>query len=77
MKAAQNTEGDIRGKQSAAILLVKGHSTGNPWDDNHLVDFRVDDNPDPLAEMERLLMNFRAYEQMDNGYTALEKMTGC
>lgn len=72
MKAAQKAGGDIRGQQSAAILVVRGQATGKPWDDNHLVDLRVDDNPKALAELERLLKSFRAYEQMDGGYAALE-----
>ncbi len=72
MKAAQKAGGDIRGQQSAAILVVKGNATGKPWDDNQQVDLRVDDNPRALAEMERLLRSFRAYEQMDGGYAALE-----
>ncbi len=73
MKAAQKAGGDIRGKQSAAILVVKGESTGKPWDDNHLVDLRVDDGPNPIAEMERLLYTHRAYEHMSNGDLANEK----
>lgn len=72
MKAAQKAGGDIRGQQSAAILVVRGQATGKPWDDNHLVDLRVEDNPKALAELERLLRTFRAYEQMDGGYAALE-----
>jgi uncharacterized Ntn-hydrolase superfamily protein len=72
MKAAQKAGGDIRGQQSAAILVVRGQATGKPWDDNHLVDLRVDDHPKAMAEIERLLTTFRAYEQMDNGYAALE-----
>ncbi len=72
LKAAQKVGGDIRGKQSAAILVVKGQSTGKPWDENHLVDLRVDDHADPLAEMERLLKTHRAYEHMNNGDLAIE-----
>ncbi len=72
LKAAQKVGGDIRGKQSAAILVVKGEATGKPWDDNHLVDLRVDDHADPLAEMERLLKTHRAYEHMNNGDWAIE-----
>jgi uncharacterized Ntn-hydrolase superfamily protein len=64
--------GDIRGKQSAAILVVNGKSTGKPWDDNHKVDLRVDDNKSPLVEMERLLKTHRAYEHMNNGDLATE-----
>lgn len=72
LKAAQKVGGDIRGKQSAVILVVKGTSTGKPWDDNHLVDLRVDDHPAPLAELERLLKLHRAYEHMNNGDLAVE-----
>ncbi len=72
LKAAQKVGGDIRGKQSAAILVVKGEATGKPWDENHLVDLRVDDHAEPLAEMERLLKTHRAYEHMNNGDLAIE-----
>ena len=72
MKAAQKAGGDVRGQQAAAILVVKGQATGKPWDDNHLVDLRVEDNPKAMTELERLLKSFRAYEQMDAGYAALE-----
>lgn len=72
LKAAQKVGGDIRGKQSAVIIVVKGSSTGKPWDDNHLVDLRVDDHANPLAELERLLKLHRAYEHMNNGDLAVE-----
>lgn len=72
LKAAQKVGGDIRGKQSAAILVVKGEATGKPWDENHLVDLRVDDHVEPLVEMERLLKTHRAYEHMNNGDLAIE-----
>jgi len=72
LKAAQKVGGDIRGKQSAAILVVKGEATSKPWDENHLVDLRVDDNAVPLVEMERLLKTHRAYEHMNNGDLATE-----
>ncbi|KAF3890627.1 DUF1028 domain-containing protein [Tolypothrix bouteillei] len=72
LKAAQKAGGDIRGKQSAVIIVVKGTATGKPWDDNHLVDLRVDDHANPLAELERLLKLHRAYEYMNNGDLAVE-----
>ncbi len=72
LKAAQKVGGDIRGKQSAALLVVKGEATGKPWDENHLVDLRVDDHSEPLVEMERLLKTHRAYEHMNNGDLAIE-----
>jgi uncharacterized Ntn-hydrolase superfamily protein len=62
----------LRGKQSAAILVVAGKSTGQIWTDR-LIDLRVDDNDLPLVEMERLLKLFRAYEHMDKGDLATEK----
>lgn len=72
LKAAQKVGGDIRGKQSAAIIVVRGTATGKPWDDNHLVDLRVDDHAAPLSELERLLKLHRAYEHMNNGDLAVE-----
>ena len=72
LQAAENVGGDIRGKQSAAILVVAGKSTGQPWNER-LIDLRVDDNKAPLDELERLLKLYRAYEHMDKGDLATEK----
>ncbi len=72
LKAAQAAGGDIRGKQSAAILVVAGKSTGQPWNER-LIDLRVDDHKAPLDELDRLLRTFRAYEHMDKGDLATEK----
>jgi len=72
LKAAQAVGGDIRGKQSAAILVVAAKSTGQIWNDR-LIDLRVDDNDFPLVEMDRLLRLYRAYEHMDKGDLATEK----
>ena len=72
LKAAQAAGGDIRGKQSAAILVVAGKSTGQPWNDR-LIDLRVDDHEAPLDELDRLLRLFRAYGHMDKGDLATEK----
>ena len=69
--AAQATGGDIRGKQSAAILVVRGTSTGKPWEDR-LVDLHVEDHHEPLQEMRRLLQLHRAYEHMNAGDVAME-----
>lgn len=66
LEAAQREGGDIRGKQSAAILVVSGKSTGRPWVDR-LVDLRVEDSPDPIAELKRLVRIHRAYRHMDAG----------
>lgn len=69
--AAQEVGGDIRGKQSAAILVVKGRSTGQVWEDR-LIDLRVEDNPEPLKELNRLLKVHRAYGHMNAGDLAVE-----
>jgi uncharacterized Ntn-hydrolase superfamily protein len=72
LNAAQAVGGDIRGKQSAAILVVAGKITEQPWNDK-LIDLRVDDNNMPLVELDRLLKLYRAYEHMDKGDLATEK----
>ena len=72
LQAAQSVGGDIRGKQSAALLVVAGKSNGQPWNER-LIDLRVDDNEKPLMELDRLLRLFRAYEHMDKGDLATEK----
>lgn len=71
LEAGEATGGDIRGRQSAALLVVRGRPTGNSWEDR-LVDLRVDDSKEPLVELRRLLDVHRAYEKMNQGDTALE-----
>jgi uncharacterized Ntn-hydrolase superfamily protein len=66
LEAAQREGGDIRGKQSAAILVVRAKSTGRPWLDK-IVDLRVDDSSDPINELKRLVRYHRAYDHMENG----------
>ncbi|MBX7141476.1 MAG: DUF1028 domain-containing protein [Chitinophagales bacterium] len=72
LEAGQAAGGDIRGKQSAAILIVKGTATGNLWEDREM-DLRVEDNPDPIKELKRLVQLHRAYELMNKGDEATEK----
>ena len=72
LEAAQKEGGDIRGKQSACLLVVKGEATGNLWEDR-LIDLRVEDNPNPISEIKRLLYVYRAYEHMNAGDLAVEK----
>jgi uncharacterized Ntn-hydrolase superfamily protein len=66
LEAAQREGGDIRGKQSAAILIVRGKSTGRPWADK-VIDLRVDDSANPIDELKRLVRYHRAYDHMENG----------
>lgn len=70
--AAETQGGDIRGRQSAAMILVAGESTGRPWVDT-LFDLRVEDHPDPLHELQRLLEMKRAYLRAGAADQALEK----
>jgi uncharacterized Ntn-hydrolase superfamily protein len=72
LDAAQREGGDIRGKQSAAILVVRAKSTGRPWADR-VIELRVEDHPDPLAELHRLVRVHRAYRHMDAGDTCAAK----
>jgi uncharacterized Ntn-hydrolase superfamily protein len=72
LEAAQAEGGDIRGRQSAAILVVRGKSTGRPWADR-VVDLRVEDNPHPVQELKRLVQVHRAYEHMNAGDACAEK----
>jgi uncharacterized Ntn-hydrolase superfamily protein len=66
LEAAQKEGGDIRGKQSAAILIVPGQSTGRPWADRTM-DLRVEDSAEPIKELRRLVAMHRAYDRMDEG----------
>lgn len=66
LEAAQAEGGDIRGKQSAALVVVSGEPTGRSWEDR-LIDIRVDDSPEPLKELRRLLNISRAYDHMNMG----------
>lgn len=66
LEAAQAEGGDIRGQQSAAILVVPGTSDGAPWRERK-VDLRVEDHPTPVAELRRLTRLQRAYDHMNHG----------
>jgi uncharacterized Ntn-hydrolase superfamily protein len=72
LEAAQGEGGDIRGRQSAAILVVSGEPSGKPWTDR-LVDLRVEDHPTPVKELERLLHVHRAYQHMNKGDLYVEE----
>ncbi len=72
LDAAQAAGGDIRGKQSAALVVVGAKSTGRSWQDR-IFDVRVDDHPQPLDELRRLVTLHRAYNHMNAGDLAVEK----
>jgi uncharacterized Ntn-hydrolase superfamily protein len=71
LKAAQQAGGDIRGRQSAALIVVGAELAENPWEE-HTIDLRVDDNDNPVKELERLLKTARAYQYMNRGDLAVE-----
>jgi uncharacterized Ntn-hydrolase superfamily protein len=66
LEAAEAEGGDIRGRQSAAMVIVAGRATGRPSDDRPL-DLRVEDNRDPVGELSRLIGMRRAYDRAEAG----------
>jgi uncharacterized Ntn-hydrolase superfamily protein len=76
LAAGQEAGGDLRGRQSAALLVVAGErDDAAPWD-GRLVDLRVDDAADPVAELGRLLRLQRAYERGDHSLLSHEAPEG-
>jgi uncharacterized Ntn-hydrolase superfamily protein len=67
LDAAEAAGGDVRGRQSAALLVVP--ATGEAW--RTRFDLRVDDHGEPLAELRRLLRLARAYELAGQADTLL------
>lgn len=68
LHAAEAEGGDIRGRQSAAMLIVAPSGSGRPWAHaDVLVDLRVEDHPEPLAELERLLTLQQAWTHAEEG----------
>lgn len=72
LDAGEAAGGDVRGRQSAALVIVRATPSGKPWIDRR-VDLRVDDAAEPLVELRRLVVRQRAYEHMNAGDTALER----
>lgn len=68
LEAGQAAGGDLRGRQSAAILVVAPASTGRPWAGaDRLFDLRVEDHPEPIVELRRLVRLQRAYAHANRG----------
>jgi uncharacterized Ntn-hydrolase superfamily protein len=72
LDAAEAEGGDIRGRQSAAILIVEPKSSGRSWIDR-IFDLRVDDASEPLVEIRRLVAVRRAYIHMRLGNEAARR----
>ncbi len=66
LEAAEREGGDIRGRQSAAIVIVRGKSSGVWWKDR-IYDLRVEDHRDPVGELKRLVRLNKAYNHMNRG----------
>ena len=66
LEAAEGEGGDIRGRQSAAVVVVAPRATGQPTEDRP-VDLRVEDHPDPVAELRRLVGLGRTYRRVEVG----------
>ena len=68
LEAAEREGGDIRGRQSAALLIVKAKGSGRPWvGADRVFDLRVDDHPQPVAELKRLVRLQKAYTHANRG----------
>ena len=63
LDAAELAGGDLRGRQAAAILIVPAEGT----DADRLLDVRVEDSPEPLQELHRLVALNGAYLLADQG----------
>ena len=72
LQAAQEAGGDIRGKQSASLLVSENIKDDAPWK-NIFTDLRVDDHPDPILELKRLLDIQYVYDLMNEGDDLLSK----
>lgn len=60
LEAAERAGGDVRGRQSAALLVVSGERQANSWEGRR-IDLHVENDPYPLEELRRLLTVRRAY----------------
>ena len=72
LEAAENAGGDIRGKQSAAMVIASGEPTGVKWKDIEL-DLRVEDHKNPVKELKRLIQIHKAYKHANMGDYYVEK----
>jgi len=64
MEAAEAEGGDVRGRQSAAIMVVKADLQPAAWR-GRLMDLRIEDHPDPVPELRRIVTMQLAYDLLD------------
>ncbi len=60
LAAGQAAGGDSRGQQSAALLVVRERGGYGGFND-HYIDLRVDDHPQPIDELQRILQLHKLY----------------
>ncbi len=66
LEAGERAGGDARGRQSAALLVVSPEVSANSWS-GRIIDLRVEDHPQPVSELKRLLRLHRGYEWANKG----------
>ncbi len=67
MEAAEREGGDVRGRQSAAIMVVDAELHPTAWRGHGLVmDMRIEDHPDPVPELRRIVTLQLAYDMLDD-----------
>ncbi len=63
LQAGEEAGGDFRGRRSAALVVVRATTTGRPWRDT-VVHLRVDDSPDPVADLDALMVKQARYQDV-------------
>lgn len=63
LHAGQDAGGDLRGRRSAAVFVVRATTTGRPWRDT-VVDLRVDDSADPVGDLDALVVRLARYQDV-------------
>ena len=63
LRAGEEQGGDVRGRRSASVMVVRATTTGRPWHDM-VVDLRVDDSPDPVTELDGMVVKLARYQQI-------------
>jgi uncharacterized Ntn-hydrolase superfamily protein len=65
LEAAEREGGDVRGRQSAAIMVADAALSPAAWR-GRLMDMRIEDHPDPVPELRRIVTLQLAYDQLND-----------
>jgi uncharacterized Ntn-hydrolase superfamily protein len=65
LEAAEREGGDVRGRQSAAIMVADATLHPAAWR-GRLMDLRIEDHPDPVPELRRIVTMYLAYQLSDD-----------